>query len=204
MTLLALGNGAPDLFSSFSATDNDSPDLAVGGVVGAGIFITTVCVGGVAFLAPFKVTRRPFLRDVVFYIVALVRPAPSPCARPLLHREMANESDASCRARAQVFLILVLNDGVIRLWESLFLIGWYIIYVIVVVAGRKINKRLKLYYKEREARLAAEAASAGGAGNVNDDSAGESFPRAYAHCEVAGSGLCADSPGPCSLASAVP
>ena len=204
MTLLALGNGAPDLFSSFSATDNDSPDLAVGGVVGAGIFITTVCVGGVAFLAPFKVTRRPFLRDVVFYIVALVRRAPHPRARPLLQRGVANVSDASCRARAQVFLILVLNDGVIRLWESLFLIGWYIIYVIVVVAGRKINKRLKLYYKEREARLAAEAASAGGAGNVNDDSAGESFPRAYAHCEVAGSGLCADSPGPCSLASAVP
>jgi hypothetical protein len=73
VTLLALGNGAPDLFSSFSATEADSPDLAVGGVVGAGIFITTVCVGGVAFLAPFKVTRRPFLRDVVFYIVALVR-----------------------------------------------------------------------------------------------------------------------------------
>ena len=73
VTLLALGNGAPDLFSAFSATNSGSPDLAVGGAVGSGLFITTVCVGGVAFLAPFKVTRRPFLRDVAFYVVALVR-----------------------------------------------------------------------------------------------------------------------------------
>ena len=56
----------------------------------------------------------------------------------------------------QIFLILVLNDGVITLWESCFLMAWYVLYVIVVVVGRKINKRLKRYYKEREARMAAE------------------------------------------------
>jgi Ca2+/Na+ antiporter len=67
-----------------------------------------------------------------------------------------------------VFLVLVLYDGKIQQWESLFLIGWYILYVVVVVAGRRINKRLKQYYKEREARRAAAAAAT--AATVNAES----------------------------------
>lgn len=38
---------------------------------GAGIFVTTVVVGGVAFIAPFKLTKRPFLRDIIFYTTAV-------------------------------------------------------------------------------------------------------------------------------------
>jgi len=54
---------------------------------------------------------------------------------------------------------MVLYDGKITLWESVFLIGMYVLYVIVVVAGRRINKRLKRYYKERAAAKAAAAGS---------------------------------------------
>ena len=39
--------------------------------LGAGIFVTTIVVGAVAFLKPFVLTQRPFLRDVIFYTVAV-------------------------------------------------------------------------------------------------------------------------------------
>lgn len=38
---------------------------------GAGIFVTTVVVGGVAFITPFNLTKRPFLRDIIFYTIAV-------------------------------------------------------------------------------------------------------------------------------------
>ena len=38
---------------------------------GAGIFVTTIVVGGVALLTPFQLTKRPFLRDIIFYTVAV-------------------------------------------------------------------------------------------------------------------------------------
>jgi len=38
---------------------------------GAGIFVTTIVVGGVVFSFSFTLTQRPFLRDVIFYIIAV-------------------------------------------------------------------------------------------------------------------------------------
>ena len=38
---------------------------------GAGIFVTTVVIGGVAFLTQFELTKRPFFRDIIFYTVAV-------------------------------------------------------------------------------------------------------------------------------------
>lgn len=37
---------------------------------GSGVFVTSIVVGTVACLVPFKVTRRPFMRDVVTYFIA--------------------------------------------------------------------------------------------------------------------------------------
>lgn len=35
------------------------------------MFVTTVVVGGVVLLRPFMLTRRPFLRDNIFYLFAV-------------------------------------------------------------------------------------------------------------------------------------
>ena len=35
---------------------------------GAGMFVTTVVVGTISVVKPFKATERPFLRDVIFYM----------------------------------------------------------------------------------------------------------------------------------------
>lgn len=38
---------------------------------GAGVLVTTVVAGGIAILRPFTAASRPFLRDVIFYMVAV-------------------------------------------------------------------------------------------------------------------------------------
>ena len=80
VTFLAFGNGAPDIFSVYSAMTAKSADGTVGGTTalafgelyGAGMFVTTVVVGTVSIAVPFKLTRRPFIRDVLCYMIAAV------------------------------------------------------------------------------------------------------------------------------------
>jgi Ca2+/Na+ antiporter len=62
VTLAALGNGAPDLFSTFAAAQANAFPMALGELLGAANFITMVVVGTIALVSPFQVPRWPFLR----------------------------------------------------------------------------------------------------------------------------------------------
>ncbi|KAJ1508375.1 hypothetical protein HMI55_000400 [Coelomomyces lativittatus] len=103
VTLLALGNGSPDLFSTFSAMRSSAAGLAVGELVGAAAFVTTMTVGTVAFLSPFRIHPLLFFRDIGFLFSAMV------------------------------LNVLVLWDDQITLLESFFLMLYYVFYVGVVV-----------------------------------------------------------------------
>lgn len=73
VTFLAFGNGAPDIFSAIAAISNSKNgdnSLAFGALLGAGVFVTTAVAGCVILARPFRCMERPFLRDVIFYIVA--------------------------------------------------------------------------------------------------------------------------------------
>jgi sodium/potassium/calcium exchanger 6 len=62
VTLLALGNGAPDAFASAAA---------LAAILSAGAFVSAFVVGAVALIAaPFAVPPASFARDVFFYLVA--------------------------------------------------------------------------------------------------------------------------------------
>lgn len=39
--------------------------------LGAGVFLTTIVVGAVSLCGSFHLMERPFLRDVIFFIVAV-------------------------------------------------------------------------------------------------------------------------------------
>jgi len=54
VTLLALGNGAPDVFSTFAAIHRDDFEISIGELVGAGVFITTAVVGVVSLVSNCK------------------------------------------------------------------------------------------------------------------------------------------------------
>eukprot|EP01095_Lingulamoeba_sp_RSL-Kostka_P000724 TRINITY_DN11007_c0_g1_i1.p1 TRINITY_DN11007_c0_g1~~TRINITY_DN11007_c0_g1_i1.p1 ORF type:complete len:649 (-),score=147.37 TRINITY_DN11007_c0_g1_i1:64-2010(-) len=68
ITILALGNGAPDVFSTFVGVTTLKFDIAIGALTGAGVFVTTVVVGAVTLSAQCNLERVPFIRDVVFYV----------------------------------------------------------------------------------------------------------------------------------------
>ncbi|TPX78251.1 hypothetical protein CcCBS67573_g00463 [Chytriomyces confervae] len=75
VTLAALGNGAPDIFATYSAVRAGAGSMALGELLGAALFVTLVVVGGVALVSPdTALPRRPFLRDLIFLIgcVAIV------------------------------------------------------------------------------------------------------------------------------------
>jgi sodium/potassium/calcium exchanger 6 len=103
VTFLAFGNGSPDVFSTFAAMRSNSGSLAVGELIGAATFITSVVAGSMALVRPFRVARRSFVRDVGFFIVAVV------------------------------FSMFMLADGKLHAWESATMVGFYVFYVVVVV-----------------------------------------------------------------------
>ncbi|XP_074643327.1 mitochondrial sodium/calcium exchanger protein-like isoform X1 [Tubulanus polymorphus] len=116
VTFLAFGNGAPDIFSSISAVGNakdGDAGLAIGALVGAGIFVTTVVAGTISIVCPFTSMERPFLRDIVFYIGAVF------------------------------WTFYVLYDGDISTAEAVGFICYYVVYVLLVVIGRAVYQYRK-------------------------------------------------------------
>ncbi|KZF26870.1 hypothetical protein L228DRAFT_258230 [Xylona heveae TC161] len=103
VTFLAFGNGSPDVFSTFAAMSTHSGSLAIGELIGAAGFITAVVAGSMALVRPFRVSRRSFVRDVGFFIVA-----------------------AS-------FSMVFLADGSLHLWECGVMVGFYVFYVASVM-----------------------------------------------------------------------
>ncbi|XP_061133684.1 mitochondrial sodium/calcium exchanger protein isoform X1 [Syngnathus typhle] len=114
VTFLALGNGAPDIFSAIAAFSRPhTAGLAVGALFGAGVFVTTIVAGSVALVKPFAVPSRPFLRDVIFYMVAVF------------------------------WTYLILYRGTTTLGETLGYLGLYVVYVLTVVINAYIYSRQK-------------------------------------------------------------
>jgi solute carrier family 24 (sodium/potassium/calcium exchanger), member 6 len=123
VTFLAFGNGSPDVFSTFAAMNSNSGSLAVGELVGAAGFITTVVAGSMALVREFRVGKKTFVRDVGFFIVA-----------------------AS-------FSMAFLANGSLHLWECCTMIGFYFFYVVIVVAWHwYLGRRRKRRAREAAAR----------------------------------------------------
>ncbi|RYP76195.1 hypothetical protein DL771_002019 [Monosporascus sp. 5C6A] len=111
VTFLAFGNGSPDVFSTFAAMGSNSGSMAVGELIGAAGFITSVVAGSMALVREFKVSRKTFVRDICFYIAAVS------------------------------FAVAFLADGKIHLWECCVMIGFYLFYVVVVVGWHAYTRR---------------------------------------------------------------
>ncbi|GFQ95512.1 hypothetical protein TNCT_487861, partial [Trichonephila clavata] len=113
VTFLAFGNGAPDIFSSVAGTEQGRPELVIGTLFGAGIFVTSVVVGSIIVSKPFKIMERPFLRDIIFYVCAAF------------------------------WTFLRFYYGEVTLWHSIGFIALYILYILVVIISRIIYNKYK-------------------------------------------------------------
>ncbi|KAK9451221.1 Sodium/calcium exchanger protein-domain-containing protein [Limtongia smithiae] len=111
VTFLALGNGSPDVFSTYAAMKAGSGSLAVGELIGAASFITSVVAGAMAIICPFTVDAGTFTRDLGFFTIAVA------------------------------FALACLSDGRIELWECTAMVGFYLMYVGFVVAWHWIISR---------------------------------------------------------------
>uniref|UniRef100_A0ABD2XKR0 Sodium/calcium exchanger membrane region domain-containing protein n=1 Tax=Trichogramma kaykai TaxID=54128 RepID=A0ABD2XKR0_9HYME len=66
VTILAFGNGAPDIFTSLVSNEGERLIMFTE-LIGAGVFVTAIIAGSVAVFAPFRLVPRYFLRDALFY-----------------------------------------------------------------------------------------------------------------------------------------
>lgn len=113
VTFLAFGNGSPDVFSTFAAMNSNSGSMAIGELIGAAGFITAVVAGSMALVREFKVSRKTFVRDIVFFILSVS------------------------------FTMVFLLDGKMHLWECGSMIGFYVFYVCFVVMWHWFSTRRK-------------------------------------------------------------
>ena len=117
VTFLALGNGAADIFSLIvlmTKEDNDGSfaETAMGGILGGGLFVTSVVVGLICFNYQLKVRPVSFLRDVLFYLAAVT------------------------------WLLIMIIDGRIIVGEAIGFICLYVFYVVVVLLGLRWEKKV--------------------------------------------------------------
>lgn len=100
VTLLALGNGAPDVFASLAAVRRGNYRTGFGAILSAGTFVSAFVVGFVAiYAAPFSLSPATFVRDVMFYLISAT------------------------------FLFYVYLSAEIYLWQAVGFVGFYLFFV---------------------------------------------------------------------------
>ncbi|MCH5306701.1 MAG: calcium/sodium antiporter [Prevotella sp.] len=70
LTVVAAGTSAPELFVSVVSALKDTPDLAVGNVVGSNTMNSMLIVGCAAIAAPLSISRSTVKKDIPFAFVA--------------------------------------------------------------------------------------------------------------------------------------
>lgn len=112
VTFLSFGNGSPDVFSNIAAFATPMPFIGVTSILGGGLLVTTVitaCVGLVSD-GQDQLIPRTYLRDVVFYLIAVL------------------------------YLGLVFFDGEVGLLEAVGFLCIYLVYVLVVFSDKYLAR----------------------------------------------------------------
>lgn len=71
VTLIAFGNGSPDIFAAIAGMRQGRPELVIGGLFGGGAFVTMFVVGAIFASKSFRLLPVPFIRDLLFYFLAV-------------------------------------------------------------------------------------------------------------------------------------
>lgn len=113
--------------------------MSIGALLGGGLFITTIVAGSVYYRHRFLVMRRPFLRDVIFYIVSAY------------------------------WILFVLWRGQISQWEAFGFLALYGFYALLVVSSRFVRINLLGGVMTSRYRGADDTTDDGSAPIIDDD-----------------------------------
>ena len=72
VTLLALGNGAPDLSSSIAAVRSGNYSLALGALTGGSMFVGCVVAGRIIAMNGGVASRAAQIRDILAQFISVV------------------------------------------------------------------------------------------------------------------------------------
>ena len=114
ITLLALGNSSPDVFSDLAAVQSAGDfKVALGELLGASMFLTTCVLGAVVIVATKNgrctVEKSSFLRDIGVFCLAIA-----------------------------LILVTASSGGEITMNESLLFLALYVVYVVLVIASTRV------------------------------------------------------------------
>lgn len=123
MTLLALGNSSPDLFSTFYAFNSDKISMALGELLGSGFLCTSLVVGLMGIINEFSVapmfpkTETKSFNDYEFIFDLLI---------------------FSLFLMISIFFI---NDGILTLVECIIMISLYTLYIgfLIYIYGKPMS-----------------------------------------------------------------
>lgn len=111
LTIVAMGTSMPEFFVSFMSALKDTPDMAVGNVVGSNIFNTLLIVGCAALVTPIMILPATVKKDIPFAMVA------------------------------SVALLLMCLDGNISRIDAMVLLGLFVVFMYITLKGAKENEQ---------------------------------------------------------------